>query len=66
MSKQYYFAVVVEEDGTAWIDHEHEVNYGCGNVWNPEVSDWEASHEEQNYDAFEVATEKLNKILQGK
>jgi hypothetical protein len=63
MSKQYYFAVVVEEDGTAWIDHEMEVNYGAGNVWDTENENWTDSYKEEHYEGFELASANLNQIL---
>jgi hypothetical protein len=66
MAKQYYFAVCVEEDGTAWIDHEEEVNFGGGNVWNQKTEEWEYSYDENNIQAATRAADSLHEMLQRK
>jgi len=65
MAKQYYFAVCVEEDGTAWIDHDIDVNFGAGNVWEEEAQDWANGWDEANVDGIMQASNRLQNILKG-
>lgn len=63
MSKEFYFAVYVSEDGTATIDTEMEVNYGGGNVWDTEVENWSDASDDDNYEQAEMAYHQLNALL---
>lgn len=63
MSKQYYFSVCVEEDGTAWIDSEHQVRFNSEDVWDSETESWIDRFDDDVYDSAEEAFRKLSEIL---
>jgi hypothetical protein len=70
MSKQAYFVVVVEEDGTAWIDDERAAAIMPEqDVWVESEPDWDnqdqwvSMYDESRF--FEVAREKLGDLLRG-
>lgn len=53
--KQAYFAVAVNDDGTMYIDHDIEVNYGEPPIWNEETEEWEdISDHELFYDKASI------------
>lgn len=67
MSKQVYFVVVVEEDGSARIDDERAAAVFDGeDVWveddpNGEPDHWVVCYDEAS--AYETAQEKLQNLL---
>lgn len=67
MSKQAYFVVVVEEDGSARIDEDRSITAFDGqDVWvendpNGEPDHWCVSYDESR--AYETAQETLQNLL---
>jgi hypothetical protein len=61
VTKQAYFAVAVNDDGTMYLDNDISINYDTGTIWNEETEQWEdISEHEGFYDkALDILTEAV-------
>lgn len=65
MSKQYHFVVIVNEDGTFQMDYDTSINFDNGNVWDTEESHWYSHTEDEVFDGYEEAADRLEARLSG-
>jgi hypothetical protein len=61
ITRQAYFAVAVNDDGSMYVDHEIEVNYGESPIWNEETEKWEDISEHETF--YDSAGDKLADLL---
>lgn len=67
VTKQAYFAVAVNDDGTMYLDHDISINYDTGSIWNEETEQMEdiSEHEEFYDKALATLAEAIKKHNNG-
>lgn len=60
-TKQAYFAVAVNDDGTMYIDYDLSINYDENIIWNEATEEWESEFDHSVF--YESASEKLGDLL---
>lgn len=63
MALQHHFVVIMNEDGSAEIDWETEINNDNSTIWDTEKLEWYHHTEEEVAEANEKATLRLQAIL---
>lgn len=64
MALQHHFAVVVEEDGTMFIDYDISINYDSGDTWDTAEETWVSmGTDDKVYESYQQAADKLNNLL---
>jgi hypothetical protein len=61
ITKQAYFAVAVNDDGSMYIDHDISINYDESPIWNEESEEWEDVSEHETF--YDSAGDKLAEFL---
>lgn len=61
MSKQAYFAVVVNTDGSMYIDYDMPINFDQDIIWNEKTEKWESEYDNSNF--YESASEGLTDLI---
>lgn len=61
MNKQAYFAVVVNTDGSMYIDYDMPINFDQDIIWNEKTEEWESEYDNSNF--YESASEGLTDLI---
>lgn len=61
MTKQAYFAVAVNTDGSMYIDYDMPINFDQPVIWNEETGEWESEYDNSNF--YESASEGLTDLI---
>ena len=64
MAFQHHFVVIVEEDGTSYIDYDTSVNFDCGEVWDDNSEMWFSRNDDEVVDSYEQASTLLSNLLE--
>lgn len=63
MAKQQHFVVVVEEDGSAWVDYDTAyVKFDGRYTWDTETEEW-LDTQDESYQEYETASELIHDLL---
>lgn len=65
MTKQYHFIVIVNEDGTFQMDYDTSINFDNGDVWNEEEHQWYFHTDNEVFEGYEEAADRLEARLSG-
>jgi hypothetical protein len=61
-TKQAYFAVAVNDDGTMYVDNEISVNYDESPIWNEATELWEDISEHEGF--YDEAGLQLDRLIE--
>jgi phospholipase C len=62
-TKQAYFAVAVNDDGTMYIDNDISINYDESPIWNEATELWEDISEHEGF--YDEAHYQLQRLING-
>jgi hypothetical protein len=60
-TKQAYFAVAVNDDGTMCVDNDISINYDENPIWNEETELWEDISEHEGF--YDEAYWQLQRVI---
>ena len=60
-TKQAYFAVAVNDDGTMYLDDDISINYDQSPIWNEETELWEDISEHEGF--YDEAHAQLTRVI---
>lgn len=60
-TKQAYFAVAVNDDGTMYVDDDISINYDENPIWNEETGLWEDISEHEGF--YDEARLQLARLI---
>jgi hypothetical protein len=63
MALLHHFAVVVEEDGTMFIDYDISIEYDSGNTYDTTKEEWVSDTDDKVYESYQQAADRLNNLL---
>jgi hypothetical protein len=63
ITRQAYFAVAVNDDGSMYVDHDISINYDESPIWNEETEKWEDISEHESF--YDLASEALTGFIRG-
>lgn len=60
-TKQAYFAVAVNDDGTMYVDNDISINYDESPIWNEATELWEDISEHEGF--YDEAYAQLGRLI---
>ena len=60
-TKQAYFAVAVNDNGTMYLDDDISINYDESPIWNEETESWEDISEHEGF--YDEAHLQLQQVI---